>query len=132
MRSALLCDALIIPCSNCNLSDALRTVAVCAVYAVCCYSFVKADEMAHTNGQLKVQHDGHCGTGEDVGHYGGSYKVSYDLHKKYGDMRLLDTPICGTLCSPPLHVSARSHWGRTITAICQREQPGSPSSDTNG
>ena len=33
--------------------------------------------------------------GEDVGHYGGSYKVSYDLHKKYGDMRLLDTPICG-------------------------------------
>jgi hypothetical protein len=35
-------------------------------------------------------------TGEDVGHYGGSYKVSYDLHKKYGDLRLLDTPICGT------------------------------------
>ena len=33
--------------------------------------------------------------GEDVGHYGGSYKVSYDLHKKYGDLRLLDTPICG-------------------------------------
>ena len=32
--------------------------------------------------------------GEDVGHYGGSYKVSYDLYKKYGDMRLLDTPIC--------------------------------------
>ena len=36
--------------------------------------------------------------GEDVGHYGGSYKVSYDLHKKYGDMRLLDTPICGKQC----------------------------------
>ena len=35
--------------------------------------------------------------GEDVGHYGGSYKVSYDLHKKYGDLRLLDTPICGAL-----------------------------------
>lgn len=33
--------------------------------------------------------------GEDVGHYGGSYKVTYDLYKKYGDMRLLDTPICG-------------------------------------
>lgn len=32
--------------------------------------------------------------GEDVGHYGGSYKVSYDLYKKYGEMRLLDTPIC--------------------------------------
>lgn len=29
-----------------------------------------------------------------MGHYGGSYKVSYGLHKKYGDMRLLDTPIC--------------------------------------
>ncbi len=33
--------------------------------------------------------------GEDVGHYGGSYKVTYDLYKKYGEMRLLDTPICG-------------------------------------
>jgi len=32
--------------------------------------------------------------GEDVGHYGGSYKVTYDLYKKYGEMRLLDTPIC--------------------------------------
>jgi pyruvate dehydrogenase E1 component beta subunit len=30
--------------------------------------------------------------GEDVGHYGGSYKVTKDLHKKYGDLRLLDTP----------------------------------------
>lgn len=32
--------------------------------------------------------------GEDVGHYGGSYKVTYDLYKKYGEWRLLDTPIC--------------------------------------
>lgn len=31
--------------------------------------------------------------GEDVGHYGGSYKVTKDLHMKYGDLRLLDTPI---------------------------------------
>lgn len=31
--------------------------------------------------------------GEDVGHYGGSYKVTKDLHFKYGDLRLLDTPI---------------------------------------
>jgi pyruvate dehydrogenase E1 component beta subunit len=31
--------------------------------------------------------------GEDVGHYGGSYKVTKDLHAKYGDWRLLDTPI---------------------------------------
>lgn len=37
----------------------------------------------------------YCCVGEDVGHYGGSYKVTYDLHKKYGDLRLLDTPICG-------------------------------------
>lgn len=35
-----------------------------------------------------------CMMGEDVGHYGGSYKVSYGLYKKYGEMRLLDTPIC--------------------------------------
>ncbi|HAN46321.1 MAG TPA: alpha-ketoacid dehydrogenase subunit beta [Cyanobacteria bacterium UBA8156] len=32
--------------------------------------------------------------GEDVGRYGGSYKVTKDLYKKYGDWRLLDTPIC--------------------------------------
>lgn len=40
----------------------------------------------------------HClllDVGEDVGHYGGSYKVTYDLYKKFGDMRVLDTPICG-------------------------------------
>ncbi len=35
-----------------------------------------------------------CLMGEDVGLYGGSYKVTYDLYKKYGDLRLLDTPIC--------------------------------------
>nr|YP_010619096.1 Pyruvate dehydrogenase E1 component, beta subunit [Pterosiphonia complanata]WAX03109.1 Pyruvate dehydrogenase E1 component, beta subunit [Pterosiphonia complanata] len=31
--------------------------------------------------------------GEDIGHYGGSYKVTKDLHIKYGDIRVLDTPI---------------------------------------
>jgi pyruvate dehydrogenase E1 component beta subunit len=31
--------------------------------------------------------------GEDVGHYGGSYKVTKDLYKKYGEFRVLDTPI---------------------------------------
>jgi pyruvate dehydrogenase E1 component beta subunit len=31
--------------------------------------------------------------GEDVGHYGGSYKVTKDLYLKYGELRLLDTPI---------------------------------------
>lgn len=31
--------------------------------------------------------------GEDVGHYGGSYKVTKNLYKKYGDLRVLDTPI---------------------------------------
>lgn len=35
-----------------------------------------------------------CMMGEDVGHYGGSYKVSFDLYKKYGSLRVLDTPIC--------------------------------------
>lgn len=34
-----------------------------------------------------------CILGEDVGHYGGSYKVTKDLHSKYGDLRVLDTPI---------------------------------------
>ncbi|MFM7447393.1 MAG: alpha-ketoacid dehydrogenase subunit beta [Leptolyngbyaceae cyanobacterium] len=31
--------------------------------------------------------------GEDVGQYGGSYKVTKDLYYKYGEWRLLDTPI---------------------------------------
>jgi pyruvate dehydrogenase E1 component beta subunit len=31
--------------------------------------------------------------GEDVGHYGGSYKVTKGFAAKYGDLRLLDTPI---------------------------------------
>jgi pyruvate dehydrogenase E1 component beta subunit len=31
--------------------------------------------------------------GEDVGHYGGSYKVTKDLYPKYGEWRVLDTPI---------------------------------------
>ena len=31
--------------------------------------------------------------GEDIGHYGGSYKVTKGLHAKYGDLRVLDTPI---------------------------------------
>lgn len=34
-------------------------------------------------------------SGEDVGHYGGSYKVTSGLYKKYGEMRVMDTPICG-------------------------------------
>lgn len=35
-----------------------------------------------------------CVMGEDVGHYGGSYKCTLGLYKKYGDLRVLDTPIC--------------------------------------
>ena len=31
--------------------------------------------------------------GEDVGHYGGSYKVTKDLFQNYGEWRVLDTPI---------------------------------------
>ncbi|KAF9663636.1 hypothetical protein SADUNF_Sadunf17G0072000 [Salix dunnii] len=34
-----------------------------------------------------------CVMGEDVGHYGGSYKVTRGLAEKYGDLRVLDTPI---------------------------------------
>jgi len=34
-----------------------------------------------------------CVMGEDVGHYGGSYKVTRDLYDKYGELRVLDTPI---------------------------------------
>nr|QJH88429.1 odpB [Pterocladiophila hemisphaerica] len=34
-----------------------------------------------------------CLLGEDIGHYGGSYKVTKNLVFKYGDLRVLDTPI---------------------------------------
>ncbi|KAF2316712.1 hypothetical protein GH714_042053 [Hevea brasiliensis] len=37
-----------------------------------------------------------CVMGEDVGHYGGSYKVTKGLATKYGDLRVLDTPIART------------------------------------
>ena len=43
------------------------------------------EEMAHDQTVMIM--------GEDVGHYGGSYKVTKGLHKKYGDLRVLDTPI---------------------------------------
>ncbi|HAC64494.1 MAG TPA: alpha-ketoacid dehydrogenase subunit beta [Cyanothece sp. UBA12306] len=43
------------------------------------------EEMAHDDTVFVL--------GEDVGHYGGSYKVTKDLCKKYGDLRVLDTPI---------------------------------------
>ncbi|KAL2504713.1 Pyruvate dehydrogenase E1 component subunit beta-3 [Abeliophyllum distichum] len=34
-----------------------------------------------------------CVFGEDVGHCGGSYKVTKGLAENYGDLRVLDTPI---------------------------------------
>lgn len=34
-----------------------------------------------------------CVMGEDVGQYGGSYKVTKGLYDKYGELRVLDTPI---------------------------------------
>ena len=34
-----------------------------------------------------------CVMDEDVGEYGGSYKVTKDLYEKYGELRVLDTPI---------------------------------------
>lgn len=43
------------------------------------------EEMAHDSTVFVL--------GEDVGHYGGSYKVTKDLYKKYGELRVLDTPI---------------------------------------
>ena len=68
-----------------------------------------------------------CHAGEDVGHYGGSYKVSYDLHKKYGDLRLLDTPICGaqgarTICwyDHMYSVLAASRPGHTSYTMAHR------------
>lgn len=42
----------------------------------------------------EMDRDAHvCVMGEDVGHYGGSYKVTKDLYDKYGQWRVLDTPI---------------------------------------
>ena len=42
----------------------------------------------------EMARDAHvCLMWEDVGHYGGSYKVTKDLYEKYGELRVLDTPI---------------------------------------
>ena len=60
-----------------------------------------------------------CPAGEDVGHYGGSYKVTYDLYKKYGEMRLLDTPICGGLSCPLAPF-------RNLKLCCSCQQPSVP------
>lgn len=43
------------------------------------------EEMARDSSVLVI--------GEDVGHYGGSYKVTKGLYDKYGELRILDTPI---------------------------------------
>ena len=43
------------------------------------------EEMARDSGVFVL--------GEDVGQYGGSYKVTKGLYEKYGEMRMLDTPI---------------------------------------
>ncbi|ABW25742.1 MULTISPECIES: alpha-ketoacid dehydrogenase subunit beta [Acaryochloris] len=43
------------------------------------------EEMANDNTVMVM--------GEDVGHYGGSYKVTKGLYDKYGELRVLDTPI---------------------------------------
>ena len=40
-----------------------------------------------------------CVMGEDVGQYGGSYKVTKDLYEKYGEFRVLDTPIALSIAS---------------------------------
>ena len=41
-----------------------------------------------------------CVMGEDVGQYGGSYKVTKDLYEKYGELRVLDTPMKMLTCQP--------------------------------
>ncbi|MED5562717.1 MAG: alpha-ketoacid dehydrogenase subunit beta, partial [Cyanobacteriota bacterium] len=42
----------------------------------------------------EMARDSHvCVMGEDVGQYGGSYMVTKDLYEKYGELRVLDTPI---------------------------------------
>lgn len=42
----------------------------------------------------EMEKDPHvCVIGEDVGHYGGSYKVTKGFAEKFGDLRVLDTPI---------------------------------------
>jgi pyruvate dehydrogenase E1 component beta subunit len=43
------------------------------------------EEMAHDQTVMVM--------GEDVGQYGGSYKVTKGLYQKYGENRILDTPI---------------------------------------
>ena len=56
--------------------------------------------------------------GEDVGHYGGSYKVTKGLYEKYGELRVLDTPIAeNSFCG--LAVGAAMTGLRPIIAFNQ-------------
>ena len=52
--------------------------------------------------------------GEDVGHYGGSYKVTKDLYKKYGDLRVLDTPIAENSFTGLAVGAAMTGWRRAV------------------
>ena len=64
----------------------------------------------------EMARDAHvCVMGEDVGHYGGSYKVTKDLYEKYGELRVLEGVLlhCHGLRDPPnpscgLHVGGQS------------------------
>lgn len=78
------------PSASCKVAigcprSCLRSLLACRACSLCCAG-LKA---------VRPPSGGACPpAGEDVGHYGGSYKVSNGLYKKYGEMRLLDTPIC--------------------------------------
>ena len=47
--------------------------------------------------------------------------MSYDLHKKYGDMRLLDTPICGAHSSLSSHASVLISFMTCDAAIIRHD-----------
>ena len=49
--------------------------------------------------------------------------MTYDLYKKYGEMRLLDTPICGArrgwTLRPPCCMTLSSPCGAFLTLACR-------------
>src|SRR4028118_2234335 len=57
--------------------------------------------------------------GEDVGQYGGSYKVTKDLYNKYGELRVLDTPI-----------AENSFTGMAVGAAMTGPRPGTEGTNT--
>ena len=73
-----------------------------------------------------------CVMGEDVGHYGGSYKVTKDLAEKYGDLRVLDTPIAENGFTGMRRLSPRASQARKPAVTAPEKKLSGPLRGSRG